>query len=160
MPNLQITAAATGLPVKPAFTPPNLAVELADEPETRSVAQMVDAWFAAEASFKDEARLRNFTDTELEAVFEAHFALEECIVRTPSRTQKDFVAKLRFALATSVHEAGYKGHERVLLAELAYECAHMCDRDNEAERDRAEAAGSYEAYLSLIGMPMPERTTA
>ncbi len=122
-----------------------------------TVAEMVEAWFATEASLENES---SWTSAKLERVLRALCALEDSILRTPSKTQKDFVAKLRLALSITVHKAGYWGHETKLLATVAYECAHMCDRDNEAERDAAEKAGSYEGYLALIGMPMPERTAA
>lgn len=132
-------------------------VEAAQAVDTRSVAEMVSAWFATETSLKNDDRL---TGAELDRVMNAHSALEELILRKPSRTQNDFIAKLRFAMAMTVNAAGYWGHEREILANVAYECAHMCDRDNDGERDIAEKAGSYEEYFRLKGMPMPERTAA
>ncbi len=132
-------------------------VDAAKATDARSIAEMVAAWLATETSLKNEGRL---TEAELYRVMNAQFALEKSILRKPSKTQKDFVAKLRFAIAMTVHDAGSWKHETKLLVSLAYECASMCERDNEAESAIAEKAGSFEEYFLLIRMPMPERTTA
>jgi hypothetical protein len=163
MPNNTVRASAIALPnaEEPAFAvtglelPPDIAVGLVDEPvETRSVLDMVEAWFAAEATFENDSGL---TEAEFDEAMKAQSALEDSILRTPSKSQADFVAKIRFAVAMTVHKAGYWRRETDILASVAYECARMCDRDNDAERVAAEKAGSYEGYLAIIGMPMPER---
>ncbi len=132
-------------------------VEAAKATDTRSIAEMVAAWLATETSLKNTDHL---TQAEFDRVMKAQSALEKSILRKPSQTQKDFVAKLRFALAMTVHDAGSWQHETDLLVSLAYECASMCERDNDAERALAEKAGSFEEYFRFIGMPMPERTAA
>jgi hypothetical protein len=132
-------------------------VEAARAVDRRSVAEMVGAWFATEVSLKNSDHL---TGDELERVVNAQHALQDSILETPSKSQSDFVAKVRFAIAMTVHDSGCWQHEAVLLASLAYECADLCERDNDGERATAEKAGSFAEYFRLIGMPMPEPTAA
>lgn len=114
-----------------------------------SAAEMVERYF-------DFYRLRRYDFPEYKALLRDWFAVFELLPKTPSKTEEDFNAKLRFAIDRGW---GFCEYLPDLLSTLSADYVQMRDRIAEEERVLEEAE-NYDGDSNLKDELMPAHAAA